>query len=73
MGAAGAEMCRMWDFGQKTRYENIEIGTGMLDHRHAYIKMAGKIIALREKWMPSEFLLEVCLSHNPRPALQLKH
>ena len=55
MGAAGAEMCRMWDFGQKTRYENIEIGTGMLDHRHAYIKMAGKIIALREKWMPSEY------------------
>ena len=55
MGAAGAEMCRMWDFGNKMRYENIEVGTGQLDHRHSYIKMVGKVISLREKWMPSEY------------------
>ncbi len=50
-----AEQCRMHDFGNTMKWENIEVGTGQLDHRHSYIKMAGKVISLREKWMPSEY------------------
>ena len=54
MGGKGIANCRMLDTGDQMRRENIECGTAQLDHRHAYLKMKGKILALREKWMPAE-------------------
>jgi hypothetical protein len=52
MGYGGAETCRMKDYGDAFRYENVEVGTCELEHRQSYMKLQGRWIHLREKWMP---------------------
>ena len=53
IGYDSREVCRMLDSGDSFRYENIEVGSCELDHRQSYMKLQGRWIHLREKWMPS--------------------
>ena len=55
MHAAGLGHCRMHESGNQMRRENLDCGTAMLDHKHSYMKLNGKILSLREKWMPPEY------------------
>ena len=52
IGAGAQETQRWQDYGDSFRYENVEVGSCELDHRQSYIKLQGRWIHLREKWMP---------------------
>ena len=52
LGQGGHPLVRGRDYGDKFRYENIEAGSCEIEHRQSYMKLQGKWIHLREKWMP---------------------
>lgn len=52
IGHGGHPSCRGHDYGNAFRYENIEAGSCELEHRQSYMKLQGRWIHLREKWMP---------------------
>ena len=55
LGHNGYVHCRMHEYGNQMKRENLDCGTAQLDHRHSYMKLNGKMLALREKWMPPEY------------------
>lgn len=54
MGTPGIATCRIADAGNQMKREATEVGTCQIDNRQAYVKMKGRVLSIRERWMPPE-------------------